>query len=114
MIKSITNEEEGVVTLLEGMKHPYQDGDYVVFSRVKGMELVKETMEEKSPEQLFYEDQTGQKVDGINNRVYKIQVINWNSFKIGDTRNFAEYQGNGLCRNIKMPQKKEYQSLSVC
>lgn len=38
IIKDITNEEEGLVTLLDGVKHPYQDGDYVVLSRVEGME----------------------------------------------------------------------------
>jgi len=27
MIKNITNDEEGIVTLLEGVKHPYEDGD---------------------------------------------------------------------------------------
>jgi hypothetical protein len=37
MIKSITIEEEGLVTLLDGIKHPYQDGDYIVLSRVEGM-----------------------------------------------------------------------------
>lgn len=37
MIKNITNEEEGLVTLLDGLKHPYQDGDYIVLSRVEGM-----------------------------------------------------------------------------
>jgi hypothetical protein len=41
IIKSISCEEEGLVTLLEGMKHPYQDGDYIVFSRVEGMEQVE-------------------------------------------------------------------------
>ena len=89
IIKNISIEEEGVVTLLDGMKHPYQDGDYVVFSRVDGMEVVKESMEEKSHAQLFFEEQTSQKISGINNRVFKIYVINWNSFKIGDTRNFS-------------------------
>lgn len=105
MIKSITTGEESLVTLLDGMRHPYQDGDYIVLSRVEGMELEKEVMEEKSEAQLFFEKQSNEKVNGINNTVFKIKVINWNSFLIGDTRNYTPYKGNGLCRNIKIPRK---------
>lgn len=45
IIKNITTAEDGIVTLLDGIKHPYQDGDYVIFSKVEGMELIKETIE---------------------------------------------------------------------
>lgn len=38
MIKSITNEERGIVTLLEGAKHPYEDGEVVVINNVNGMQ----------------------------------------------------------------------------
>jgi hypothetical protein len=48
MIKHITNEEEGLVTLLDGVKHPYQDGDYVVLSKVVGMEEENSLIEEPS------------------------------------------------------------------
>ena len=44
LIKEITCEEEGIVTLLDGIKHTYQDGDYIVFSKVEGMELIEEKM----------------------------------------------------------------------
>ena len=37
MIKNISCEEDGVVTLLDGVKHPYEDGDYVVINNVEGM-----------------------------------------------------------------------------
>lgn len=39
MIKNITNAEKGVVTLLPGVKHPFEDGEHVIFSEVLGMEL---------------------------------------------------------------------------
>lgn len=32
IIKNITNEEEGLVTLLQGAKHPYEDGEFVTLS----------------------------------------------------------------------------------
>lgn len=46
------------MTLLDGVKHPYQDGDYVVLSQVEGMDTIKETIEEKSEPQLFFEKQS--------------------------------------------------------
>ena len=52
--------------------------------------------------------------NSINGRVFKISVINWNSFKIGDTRNFKPYIRNGLCKNIKLPQKSSFKSFKEC
>ncbi len=69
-------------------------------------------MEEKSEVQLFFEKQSQQKCNGINNRVFKIKVVNWNSFRIGDTRNFGPYKANGLCRNLKVPKKHQFISFS--
>lgn len=42
MVKNISNDEEGVVTLLDGLKHPYEDGDSVLINGVEGMEKNKE------------------------------------------------------------------------
>ena len=39
MIKSISNEAEGLVELLPNTRHKLQDGDEVVFSKIEGMEL---------------------------------------------------------------------------
>jgi hypothetical protein len=39
MIKNITNEEKGKVSLLPGAKHGLEDGDFVIFNSVLGMEL---------------------------------------------------------------------------
>lgn len=60
----------------------------MVIDLVEGMEVKENQIEEKSEQQVFYEKQTGGKISGINGRVYKIQVINSNSFKIGDTTKF--------------------------
>lgn len=85
MIANISSEESGVVTLLPGVKHSYEDGDTVVFREVEGMESTKE--EGKS----------------INGSIHKVQVINSNSFKIGDTTHYAKYIRNGIVKNIKVP-----------
>lgn len=39
MIKKISNEEKGVVTLLTGAKHNLEDNDTIIFNQVKGMKL---------------------------------------------------------------------------
>lgn len=70
--------------------------------------MITEAIEEKSEPQAFFEKQSNEKINGINNRVYKIKVINWNSFRIGDTRNFTPYKNNGLCRNLKVPKTVKY------
>lgn len=49
MIKNISQGEKGVVTLLTGAKHPFEDGEHVVFSEVQGMEIIK-TQEGKEEE----------------------------------------------------------------
>lgn len=38
MIKSISCAEKGVVTLLQGVKHNYQDGDIIEIDKVEGMQ----------------------------------------------------------------------------
>jgi hypothetical protein len=42
MIRNITNEKLGVVTLLQGQKHPYEDGDHIIINEVVGMEKLDE------------------------------------------------------------------------
>ena len=49
MLSNITNEKRGVVTLLPGLKLPYEDGDWVLIYDVEGMEDVK--FEEKGTEE---------------------------------------------------------------
>lgn len=68
MIKSISNEEKGKVILLEGAKHPYEDGEVIVLNNVNGMESLKDNKK------------------SINCTLHKITTINSNSFYIEDTR----------------------------
>lgn len=42
MVASISNEEKGIVKLLPGVKHPYEDGDSIVISGVEGMEVLSQ------------------------------------------------------------------------
>lgn len=92
MIESISNAERGLVTLLKGSKHPYEDGDVVTLSKVDGMSNLKE------------------EGASINGTIHSIKVINSRSFLIGDTRNYGEYAKNGLAKNVKLPVTIRFQT----
>lgn len=93
MIKSITNEEKGKVTLLEGAKHPYEDGEVIVLNNVNGMENLKDNKK------------------SINGTLHKVQTINANSFFIENTAEFSPYVGNGTAKNVKLPVAISFTSL---
>ena len=40
-IKSISNEEEGLVELLPSVKHKFEDGDEVLITQIEGMKLLE-------------------------------------------------------------------------
>lgn len=58
MIQSITNEEKGLVTLLPGYKHGFEDGDKVEIKEVKAMKLLEK------PE------------ESINGSIHEVKVVN--------------------------------------
>lgn len=91
-IENISNSEKGIVTLMKGQKHSYEDGDEVKIYKVKGMESTTE--QDKS----------------INESIHKIQVINQNSFVIGDTSIYTEYISNGLVKNLKVATDVSFKS----
>ncbi len=41
MIKSISNEEKGLIELLPITKHKFEDGDEIILTEVKGMPLLE-------------------------------------------------------------------------
>lgn len=90
MIGEISNETEGVVTLLKGHKHKFEDGDEIRFDRVEGMEITdKSTID------------TTKDSGSINGTIHKIKVINPTSFKIGDTTKYGPYVRNGLVKQVR-------------
>lgn len=108
-----------MVTLLEGAKHPYEDGEYVVIDLVEGMTLEGEKEFVVSEQQKFYDEFAGEasktkSQKSVNGRVFKITTINSNSFRIGDTRDLSKYIRNGIARNIKLPKKLTFRPLAEC
>jgi hypothetical protein len=99
MIKEISNDSKGQVTLLPGVKHGLEDGEYILINEVVGMELKKEADQSKL---LVSPDKKQGGINSINGTIHKIEVINANSFYIGDTTLFEKYTRNGLVKVVKL------------
>ncbi|KAL5110204.1 Ubiquitin-like modifier-activating enzyme 1 [Taenia crassiceps] len=83
-IQSVEKSKEGVVVSVEDSAHGLHDGDYVTFSEVRGMT----------------------ELNGCEPRMVK--VLGPSAFSIGDTSNFSQYIGGGLCTQVKMPEKMDF------
>lgn len=81
-------DEEGLVSALDETRHGLEDGDYVEFAEIKGMD----------------------KLNGAPPR--KITVKGPYSFSIGDVSSLGQYQGGGLFAQVKMPKVLDFQPLS--
>ncbi|WVF71622.1 hypothetical protein IAT40_006430 [Kwoniella sp. CBS 6097] len=87
MIVEVDEDEEGMVTCLDETRHGLEDGDYVTFSEVKGME-------------------------GLNGcEPRKITVKGPYTFAIGDTRGLGQYKTGGIFTQVKMPKILQFKSL---
>ncbi|KAJ3070096.1 hypothetical protein HDU98_006858 [Podochytrium sp. JEL0797] len=87
MIAGISSEENGLVTCLEDHRHGLEDGDYVTFHEVQGMEAL----------------------NGCEPR--KITVSGPYTFKIGDTSNLGNYKTGGIFTQVKQPKTLKFASL---
>ncbi|KAM8711079.1 hypothetical protein ACLKA7_000242 [Drosophila subpalustris] len=88
MIASITHDAQGVVTCLDETRHGFNDGDYVTFSEVQGM----------------------QQLNGC--QPIKITVLGPYTFSIGDTSQFDAYKSGGVATQVKMPKTISFKSLA--
>ncbi|TFY80751.1 hypothetical protein EWM64_g3261 [Hericium alpestre] len=87
MIVSVDKDKEGLVTCLDETRHGLEDGDYVTFSEVQGME----------------------ELNGCEPR--KVTVKGPYTFSIGDTTGFGDYKSGGIFTQVKMPKILEFHSL---
>ena len=80
-------ESDGTVTMLDDNRHGLEDGNYVKFSEVEGLEKLN---------------------DGTP---YKVEVLGPFAFKIGSVKDLGTYKKGGLFTEVKMPQKLTFKSL---
>ncbi|KAK9701765.1 E1 ubiquitin-activating protein [Basidiobolus ranarum] len=87
MIAAISKDAEAVVTCLDESRHGLEDGDYVTFTEIKGME----------------------ELNGCE--AQKVKVLGPYTFSIGDTSGFSDYIGGGVFTQVKMPKILNFKSL---
>ncbi|KAI9336082.1 hypothetical protein BDR26DRAFT_839052 [Obelidium mucronatum] len=87
MVAGISAEENGLVTCLEDHRHGLEDGDYVTFHEVQGMEAL----------------------NGCEPR--KVTVSGPYTFKIGDTSNLGNYKTGGIFTQVKQPRTLKFAPL---
>jgi ubiquitin-activating enzyme E1 len=81
-------DEDGLVSALDESRHGLEDGDFVTFSEVKGME-------------------------GLNDAApRKVTVKGPYTFSIGDVSGLGTYKSGGIFTQVKMPKFVDFQPLS--
>lgn len=88
IVTSISQDEEGVVTVSDNKRHGFQDDDFITFKEVQGM-------------------------TEVNDQNFKIKVLSPYSFSIGDTSKFGAYTREGTAQQVKVPFKLSFRSLKA-
>ena len=78
-------DNEGVVSALDETRHGLQDGDYVTFSEVQGLEALNDS------------------------EPRKIEVKGPYTFSIGNVSGLGQYKSGGLYTQVKMPKIVDFQ-----
>lgn len=81
-------DEEGLVSALDETRHGLEDGDYITFSEIEGMEALN------------------------NAEPRKITVKGPYTFSIGDVSGLGQYKRGGLYQQVKMPKTLEFKSMT--
>ncbi|XP_069062945.1 ubiquitin-like modifier-activating enzyme 7 isoform X1 [Pleurodeles waltl] len=85
MVENITQDNPGLVTCVE--RHMFQDGDFVRFSEIQGMNELNDI----TP--------------------IEVRVTGRYSFEIVDTSSFSKYIKGGLVTEVKMPSRISFEPL---
>ncbi|KAI9800284.1 MAG: hypothetical protein M1833_003398 [Piccolia ochrophora] len=81
-------DEEGLVTALDDTRHDLEDGDYVTFSEVQGMEKLNATEPRRITSKSPY------------------------TFSIGDVSGLGEYKTGGIFTQVKMPKTIDFEPMT--
>ncbi|KAK7538479.1 ubiquitin-activating enzyme E1 [Phyllosticta citribraziliensis] len=81
-------DEDGTVSALDETRHGLEDGDYVTFSELEGMEGLNESAPRK------------------------VTVKGPYTFNIGDVSGLGQYKRGGLFHQVKMPKIMDFEPLS--
>lgn len=88
MLSGITQEDPGLVTTLDETRHGLSSGDFVTFTEIQGMT----------------------ELNGCE--PVQINVTGPYTFTIGNTTDLSQYKSGGYVKQIKMPAKTSYKSMT--
>ena len=88
MLTSVSQDEEGIVTMHDETRHGLSDGDHVCFTEVQGMA----------------------ELNGSGSR--PIKVLGPFSFSIGDTSGYGAYTSGGYMHQVKQKQTVSFLPLA--
>lgn len=80
-------EPDGTVTMLDDNRHGLEDGNFVKFSEVEGLEELN------------------------NGGLYKVEVLGPFAFRIGSVKELGKYIKGGIFTEVKVPKKISFLSL---
>lgn len=80
-------DEEGLVSALDETRHGLEDGDFVIFTELRGMEKLN------------------------NAEPRKVTVKGPYTFSIGDVSGLGQYQSGGMYTQVKMPKTINFKSI---
>jgi ubiquitin-activating enzyme E1 len=86
LIDSITNEEEGRVTVNKEFKHDFKHGDFI---RIDGVEGMKE----------------------VNGDARPVKIVDDYTFIIESTKNYGKYLKGGIAQKVKMTERIPFPNL---
>ncbi|CAG8774130.1 16613_t:CDS:2, partial [Racocetra fulgida] len=81
MVAAISKDIDGIVTCLDESRHGLEDGEYVTFTEIKGMEELNDCEPRKIKVLVHF------------NNLYIALQLGPYTFSIGDTSNFGDYIG---------------------
>ncbi|KAI5283910.1 hypothetical protein KEM54_001737, partial [Ascosphaera aggregata] len=81
-------DEDGIVSALDETRHGLEDGDYVTFTEIEGMEALN------------------------NAEPRRVEVKGPYTFSIGDVSGLGEYKRGGLYQQVKMPSFVDFKTLN--
>lgn len=88
MISAVSQENPGMVTTQDEVRHGFETGDYVTFTEVQGMTELNDC------------------------EPMQITVKGPYTFTIGDTSGFSAYKTGGYVKQVKMPKTVSFLSMS--
>lgn len=109
MVVSIEEGEEALVTCLDETRHGLEDGDFVRFTEVEGMNINSDSVD--GARKITTKGKS-LRLNRSRSRPELFRILGPYTFTVGDTRGLGQYKRGGWFHQVKMP--KMYDFVSTC